>query len=211
MKIAVYTCIVGGYDSVKKHHISTDIDYLVYSDNKDIGKPLIENFSTPRLTNRFHKIMWHKIPELLNYDYTIYIDGNISIKTDINPFVEKYLNTEIGLFSHPIRKCIYVEGNACIKYHKAKEIEVKKQLDEYRLEGYPKNNGLIMGSIILRSKPTKESTLLCENWYNEVSSKVCRDQLSFNYCVWKNGLDYTKLDKTDLSVYFDIPKGFKHK
>ena len=59
---------------------------------------------------------------------------------------------------------------------------------------YPANNGLITGMVILRRHNEKDCIETMEDWWTEVKYNSKRDQLSFNYCAWKNDLTFNYMD-----------------
>ena len=64
------------------------------------------------------KILPHRY--LSEYDISIWVDGNILIKDDLNTFLNKECNTENNIFipQHPIRQCIYDEAKRMYKIKK---------------------------------------------------------------------------------------------
>ena len=58
-------------------------------------------------------------------------------------------------------------------------------MKKYRDENFPKQFGLVQTGIIARenNNRTKE---FCKNWWNELERGSKRDQLSFNYVLWKD-------------------------
>ena len=84
MKVAVYTCITGGYDSLKDPLVvNKDVDYICFTDNARLNSNVWKIRSIPEelkmLSNvkkqRIVKICPHRyLPE---YDVSVWIDGNI--------------------------------------------------------------------------------------------------------------------------------------
>ena len=71
---------------------------------------------------------------------------------------------------------------------------IKKQVETYSLLGYPPKNGLITGMVILRRHNEKDCIQTMEHWWEEIKYNSKRDQLSFNYCAWKNNLKFNYMD-----------------
>ena len=209
MKIVVYTCITNSYDQLNTYHVqhNPDIDFicftdnptLIYNDNGWIIKPIpqdLQIFSKVK-QQRLLKILPHKY--LNNYDISIWVDGNIQVRCDI----EKYLlniNFDKYCFytrKHPSRNCIYEEGNSVIRYRKDSVKSVDSQLSGYKKEGFPKNFGLVETAIIIRKHNDKKCMILDNMWAKELINKSHRDQLSFDYVRWKTGIEigYFKLNK----------------
>jgi hypothetical protein len=63
---------------------------------------------------------------------------------------------------------------------------VKPQMERYKEEGFPTDYGLLQSNIIIRKHNEPDCVRLMEAWSEEVMNGSHRDQLSFNYCCWKN-------------------------
>lgn len=135
-KKVIYTVIAGNYDSLLKQPNVDGYDFICFTDNKELKSDLWEIREIPQelndLTdvkkNRCIKILAHKyLPE---YDFSIYIDGNISILGDVNEFVKNNCNEKDGyvfIGKHPYgRKCIYDEAVALIELKKDKKEIIEK-------------------------------------------------------------------------------------
>ena len=71
---------------------------------------------------------------------------------------------------------------------------IQKQMTKYSMVGFPKDNGLITGMVILRRHNEKDCIETMEDWWTEIKYGSKRDQLSFNYCAWKNNLKFNYMD-----------------
>lgn len=86
--------------------------------------------------------------------------------------------------------CVYT----CITgdYENLKEIEkkekVKKLLKFYEDSGYKYDNGLIESTVFIKRPKDKKVRETCKIWFDMIVNFSHRDQLSFNYCLWKTGL-----------------------
>ena len=212
-KKVVYTCIVGDYDTLKEPtYINNDFDYICFTDSTNLNsktwkiRPLpkeTENLSQLK-KQRYVKINPHKT--LKDYDISIYVDGNITIKGDLNKFINGVMKENCSIYvpKHPVRQCIYDEAEAVIRIRKDKSEIVNPQIEGYRKEGFPKNYGLSQNNILLRKHNEKDCIKLMEDWFAELKDKSHRDQLSFNYVCWKNkDINITYIDKLiDNSIYF---------
>ena len=77
-------------------------------------------------------------------------------------------------------------------------------MERYFMVGYPQNNGLITGMVILRRHNEKDCIETMEDWWTEIKYNSKRDQLSFNYCAWKNDLkfNYIEGDSRDNEYFY---------
>ena len=201
-----YSCITGGYDNVSEHsYINYDFDYILFTDNENLIKkgkckhwtikPLEYNQSTNVKNNRWHKTHPHLL--LSNYKYSLYIDGNICIrnKTIFNKIKKMIMNnTLISIPLHPERNCIYDEAIACKGFlHLDFPEIVNQQIEIYKKDNYPKNNGLYENGIIFRQHNNQKVIDTMDTWWNLILHYSKRDQLSFAYAAWKHNLEVIPL------------------
>ena len=155
-KYLVYTAIFNGYDTLKEPYIvSNEIDYICYTDSKDLQSDIwkiiyIDTAGNPSLKNRELKILYpHRV--FLDYDYSIYVDGSIMIKEDLLPFFKKYAGiAPVINFKHPNNDCIFTEIIRCIQQKRGNAEKLIQQYIVYQQDGMPKHWGLSDNKIILR-------------------------------------------------------------
>ena len=196
-RVAVYMCIVGKYDKIfEPIYISNKCDYYIVTDQEvdknsiwkkiDINK-YITGMKKNEL-NRYIKLHPHILFE--NYKYSIYLDGNVRIMSDLIPMVERLGDKIIGVHMHSFRDCAYKEGKS-FKYNSRLRNTyplVKKQLDEYSKEGFPKSYGLFENTIIIRKHLDKDCICLMDEWWKQLKKYSFRDQISLPYVVWKKNM-----------------------
>lgn len=198
MKICCYTCITGGYDSLKmisgqKPETMQQVDFICFTDILSLNQldwkiqPIPEelDFLSNVKKQRVLKICPHRW--LKEYDISIWIDGSFQIIADILDFIRQYDLEKSPLYTriHPQRRCIYDEARACIDLKKDSKEVIEKQIARYRDEGYPKNAGMFETGVILRRHSSIKCQLVCNRWATELLVGSCRDQLSFNYACWR--------------------------
>ena len=203
--------------------ISNKWDYICFTDINFKSKiwqikKVDRTLKDSKRENGLYKILPHKF--LSEYDYSIYIDGNMKIRADIDELVYKYLlNSNIAFMNHKYtkndsRSCLYDEADAIINmsdrnYKDDPEI-ILNQIRKYKNNNYPINNGLICGGIILRKHNENDVVKAMKIWWEEVQNGSKRDQLSFNYSAWKTNLYFTWIEgNVRENKYFKIIS--KHK
>ena len=208
MKKVIYTVITNGYDRLLNQPRAEGWDYICFSDNEEIKSNFWEirripeclNYLSSVKKNRCIKILPHKY--LSEYDFSIYIDGNVSITGDVQAFVEKNCKESEGYMfagKHPYgRKCIYDEEVVLIKLKKDKKEIMDSQIEGYRKEGFPENLGMTQNSILFRYHNNPECIRLMDCWWSEVEHKSHRDQLSLFYAKWKTN---TKINYLPESIF----------
>ena len=191
----VYTCITGDYDTViNPKYITEGFDYICFTDNEELTSSVWDIRPLPSETEglsqikkqRYVKTNPHKL--LHDYDLSIWVDGNVEIKSNLNEFIDEYINDDCSIYvpQHPNRDCIYDEAVAVIGLKKDTEENVNPQIERYENEGFPRNYGLLQSNILLRKHNSEDCIKLMEEWFNEIKNGSHRDQLSFNYVLWKN-------------------------
>ena len=201
-KIVVYTAITNQYDSLSDTEADSEVSYVVFTESEIRQtfwekRKICDVYRDTRRNARRHKILSHEyFPDA---SITLWIDGSFDLKVPVKHLVEKYLaNSDIAVFPHPWRNCIYEEFDACCQWKLDHYWTMKKQVNRYRQEGYPSNNGLVATGIILR-RNTEQMKKLNDMWWHEIEYGSVRDQLSFNYCLWKLGIEYTEIKGNILS------------
>lgn len=194
-RIAVYTCIIGKYDKViEPVYVSDKCDYYIITDQDiddnsiwkkiDINTIKIVGLKNNEL-NRYVKLHPHIFFE--NYNYSIYLDGNVRIISDLIPMVESLGNKIIGLHIHSFRNCAYQEGKS-FKFNKRLKSfypDVTRQLNVYYKEGFPHSFGLFENTIIVRKHMDKKCIELMNEWWKQLNEFSFRDQISLPYTIWK--------------------------
>jgi len=170
----IYTSITSGKDSPR-------------NDIKCFGE--FNKFIKPVYNAKIYKVLPHLF---MDTDWSVWVDGNITLKVPPEKLVEM-TKTDIGVFPHPDRTCLYEEGAYCMHYGIGDKDEISEQLKRYEKEGFPKGAGLAMCGILVR-KHTPEMKRLCEQWWAEICRGSNRDQLSFPY-VFKGKISYFPYQK----------------
>ena len=215
-KIAIYTSIFGGYDNLSSITYKPDnCEFICFTDS-DIQSNDWNIVRVPTLYTDYnrnakrYKILPHRyLPE---YDASIYIDGNFGIQENVNILIENYLtDCNAAFFDHnrqeeyDRRNCLYTEANFILNAgdinlqrnpargnlnYKDDPKIIQHQMTRYKNDGYPDNNGLIVGGIILRNHNNIDCINVMEEWWNEIKYYSKRDQLSFNYVAWKQNFKF---------------------
>lgn len=197
-KIAVYTCIFGQYDKLQEPLIKPDnIDYFVITD-QDIPedslwkKVDIEEF-TDRLDsynnvmkNRYFKMFPEKVFD--EYKYSIYIDGNIRVITDLTEYLYKLSSVGISIHSHGLRNCVYNEASAAKIFKKSSPSTIKAYMERLTENNFPKQYGLLECNVILRSHHNEICKHIMQQWWAEFEKYIKRDQLSLPFILFKNNI-----------------------
>lgn len=195
-KKVVYTCITGDYDEPIIHKfINPDYDYVCFTDNKNPIKSKKSPWQIRPLaydkSDNIRNARWHKThPHILfpEYEISLYVDAKIDILT--SRFFTEFENSDRGLMTmtHPKRNCIFQEYDAVLKYNLDTISSVNRTRKFLESEKMPKDFGLAETGLMFRRHNKPEIIALDEDWWNMVKNYSYRDQLSFTYILWKNGI-----------------------
>ena len=211
-KIVVYTCITGGYDALTSPKKTDGVDYICFTDNLDMNpngwelRPVPEDLKdlSKVKQQRMVKVLPHKY--LADYDISVWVDGSVDVKGDIKEFLSSIIYTGYSIFipTHPSRDCIYKECAAVKAIKKDTTDLPDKQMKKYKADGYPEKNGLVQSNIVVRWHNNEDCVEVMEAWAREIREFSHRDQLSFNYALWKTKATCFKAidKKTCNSKYF---------
>lgn len=213
-KYVIYTGIFGDYDHLIEPDISLldNVDLICFTNNPKLRSKVwdIRIVDEPNISdhmlNRKIKVLPHFY--LSNYDYSLYVDGNIFLKKDFEDFFESYCDSKLlmALPIHLDRKCLYEEALVCIQQKKDNESLIRKQMTHYEEDGFPRKYGLYENNILLRKHNDPLICTIMEKWWHELNTWSKRDQLSLCYVFWKNNFS-PKLIKESSRIrnpYFDI-------
>lgn len=207
-RIAIYTVVFGNYDSVPEPLVfPNNCDYFIFTDQdiksnskwikKEIPKELQKLNNIEK--NRFLKIN----PDMLfpDYKYSIYIDGNIQVITDLTEYVNKLNNYGLATFMHNTRNCVYSEIKAVMIWKKEKRknlMQHKKHLEESKM---PHNYGLLQCSVLVREHNNPICKKIMREWWDEFMKYSKRDQISLPYVLFSNNILVKDIGILGINLY----------
>lgn len=201
-RIIVYTAIIGQYDSLKRvpsvnranaaYQCFTDA-VLPKSGGWDLTLLRTREKSVDERIRCARFIKTHPHTLLGEHNVSIWIDANLALVVDPLELAGLVEDRPFATFNYPDtygpRDCLYQEAQACCARGKDDPHVIAAQMQRYRKIGYPPHNGLAETSIVVR-RNTPLVSQINATWWEEISHGSRRDQLSFNYAMWKHGADY---------------------
>jgi len=209
-KIAVYKCIIGDYDQPQEPLFKpSNVDYILVTDSPlpstgawkvmDVrtikGVPDLDNYRV----SRYVKLHPHLF--LDNYDYSIYIDGNIKSVGDMRYLI--HCLNQHGFVSnlHRYRDCIYEELEECVRLSLDNPQTMREQIESYRSAGMSQHYGLIETNMLVRNRHNPICIKIMERWWHEIVKHSRRDQLSLPFVLWKMGIPVSDIGRISNNVY----------
>lgn len=198
-EITVVTSITGVKDTLVEQQAKGSARFIAYLDkaNETISndwetREAYDRFYSPRRNSRIHKILIH---QYVHTPYSLWIDGNIRLLTTPDILVEKYLkDTDMAVFKHPIRDCLYKEAVVCAERGLDDKKIILEQVKKYSSDGFAEEKGLAECMMILR-RHTPKVELFNNFWWSEYCRFSVRDQISFMYAVDKAALRVNIIDE----------------
>ena len=194
MKIAVLTSSIGSTKLLKPKSFD-GVDYHAFVDYEDDNTSWIKHSIIPfssdvRYKNRRDAKVYKVLPFafLPDYDYYFWIDSTHTLQANPQEVISKYLtNSDIAVFKHPQRNCIYIEGEFVkqIKFDHPNLLE--DQLEFYKDMCYPKNNGLYELPVRVQ-RNTKLTQQMGWMWWEQICMFSSRDQISFPFVCHQLGI-----------------------
>lgn len=186
--ITVYTASTDNRDRLcRPEVIVSGARYVCFSNHLKPVEPW-EIIPVPvTLSDPVRQARWCKIVGWRHFTstYSIWMDATYNPRSD--PFTLAYrhlLHSDIAAFPHFERTCIYAEGQQVRADCLDDPAVVTAHLDRLRLDGYPENHGLFDTSILVR-RSSRTLVALSGFWWSVLATGSRRDQLSFNYALWK--------------------------
>ena len=231
-KKVIYTSVFGCTEENNYHLHEPDVsldewDFICFTDNPNfksnlwdvrLVKPLYDD--NARNAKRY-KLKPHVF--LKDYDISVWHDIEVKITKDINEIVNEMLSkNNLAILNHElcgrtvsgdlnVRKCVYEEArfiqwlgdnNPKKKYKDNMDI-IHAQVDRYRKEGYPENNGLARTTVMFMRHNENDVKQQMDTWWKEMKYGSRRDQISFNYSAWKNDFKFSYIQEDiDDNPYF---------
>lgn len=199
MSNVVYTYLVGDYDVLKEPEVRTPgWDYLCFTDDTTLTsntwdiRPVPEwckVCGNPKKTASLIKIEHYSVLDSA-YDIAISMDTSMTIAGNLDEFVASFGfdGYDFMALEHTQRSCVYKEAQSVLDLRFDYVDVVNTQMERYREEGYPKNNGLWLGGLTVRRNGSSSLRKACQIWSHEYTNGSCRDQLSLNYAFWRSEL-----------------------
>ncbi len=214
-RIAVYTCIVGGYDELRQPRIvDRQCDYFCLSMDKpkepgvyqwiDISEYIEADIANDNTRiNRYFKLHPHLF--FKDYKYSIYYDGSFEIIKSIAGLVRKIGNCGIALYGEGGFGDLDIYGEAALLVASGRtsgddKKTIIKQIEKYAQMNFPRNFGSAANGALVREHGNSDCIKIMETWWNEVRTESRRDQLSLWYSIWKNGYSPRDVGKLGASL-----------
>lgn len=196
-RYVIYSAMVGAYDDILQPKVVDErFDYILFSNEikeKRVGiwevRPIIYHNDDNTRICRYVKT--HSEELLKVYEVSVWMDSSIQILT--SQFYQRVIELDeqkvlVAALWHPAFRCIYDEAFAVMHMRVEYEAVVVDWCHRLRKEKYPQNNGLCETGIVFRKHLDSKIEKMDALWWQCIEQYSRRDQLSFNYALWKCGV-----------------------
>lgn len=198
----IYTSVVGDIDALMQPQVvDPRYDYICFvrkSEGVDGGvwqlREIPAAIADDRMLSRYPKL--HPEELLTGYEWSIWIDGNISIRSDgFYKHIDELIAAGVQMSAprHPLRDCVYDEAYAVVAADKERYSVARRVIKFLRDKGFPRHAGLFENSILLRRGGDPALAAMDSMWWDCLQTLSGRDQLSLVYCARECGVSIVPL------------------
>lgn len=186
MKIICYTANFGKRDPVRPKG-----NFLRFTD--DPKEELFVNLAgeNPRQAARRIKCLSHQyLPE---HDWSVWFDSSLLPRLDLAGLVADVGDMLIGSFRHRDNRNWEEVAHNCARMGWDAANIIEQQVQRYKAEGTPELRDYSFETAVLVRRNCPEITDFNEMWWSEIKQGSIRDQISFPYVLWKQGIKCKRL------------------
>ncbi len=202
-KVAVYTCITGGYDRlIQPAGIVSWCDFICFvpkgvrhPDSDGVWK-IVEfecGAGGAAAVSRYPKM--HPDELLPDHAYSLWLDGNVGIASaDFYGVLSSLVGRDV-LFAgvpHPSRDCAYEEAAACVRGGKSTLRPMLKAVRFLSASGLPRHAGLNENNMVFRKHADPSVIALDRRWW-DLYLLFGRDQPVLPLCLREAGIASVQL------------------
>lgn len=200
----VYTAVFDGYDTLRAVKYP-DVEHVCFTDEPQGAEGwtelVVPHTRSGKLDSLYYKCLAHR---WFDDDVVIWHDACGQLKQHPSVLGDLLGNADLAAFAHPTRNCIYDEADAVIAYGKGEPSTIQAQVSQYRKAGYPEHAGLSATGLLVRRQLPEFN----EQWWWWCRNLCPRDQLSFNYLVWKEWLSLTTIPSQGVTYDYVGPNDY---
>lgn len=194
---AVYTAVIGGYETVLSSPPDSTVDYICFTDDPDLTSdrwriervdPLLPG--DPVRSARHLKIVGH--PLLDGYDETLWVDNRVELLTDPAELLADWLSdADISMPWHSFRETVVDEFVAVLESGLDDPSRPQEQLLHYLAHEPDALQERPYWTALVARRSTPEVAEAMARWRDHVMRYSRRDQLSVNVALRQSGVRVT--------------------
>lgn len=208
-RIAIYTAVFGDYDCVPEPYCTPDnCDFYIFTDQKHEDESSIwKKKSIPNEIRKFSNaeknryLKMHPDRVFADYKYSVYIDGNVQIITDLTEYINMLGTIGIGIHLHDSRSCVFDELEVIRRTRRESSENIKRHINYLKETGMPGNYGLLQCNVIIREHNNPVCLDIMDHWWQEYMMYTKRDQVSLPHVLYLHGIEVNEIGILGSSVY----------
>lgn len=211
-RACVYTCLIGGYESLNEQPMAaaSGLDFICFTDDPALTSASwqIHRFDPPFpldpvRSQRMAKLSPHEL--LPDYDLSLYIDNSVILTAPPDEVIARYLpdGVAVAMPGHSFRASVRDEFMEVLRMGLDDGGRVLEQLNHYImsdpsvLEAVP-----FWSAIMLRRHHDPRVAAAMRLWLAQVLRYSRRDQLSANHALGRSGLEVARFEVDNLGSWF---------
>lgn len=190
----IYSAVFGDYDNIiKPEVVFDDVDYVLFTDqpvssdhwkvvNVDWFGTIDDEYSTRRPARHFKALPGLYMPYA---EVVIWTDMTHEVHRHPGEIEKEYLTeSDIALFRHELRDCVYAEASAVKQYKMDSDDNIDRQTHFYKSQKYPMHHNLWETPGVVRRNSTN-MIQMGMMWWEMMCKFSSRDQISLPYVLSK--------------------------
>jgi hypothetical protein len=198
-RTVIYTAITNHYDTLQPpRHPEAGCEYVCFTDDPDsVPAPwkairIARRFDNPRLDALWYRV--HPHLALGDHDVSVYVDGRFVLRKAMLPLIRAALaDTSVAVFDNAWWDCLYLAGEDDVRQDRYAPSKLARQLARYRETGFPRHLASLLPGVLMRRHHAPEIVKMAEAWWDEILRASSRDQLSFTYLIWRQGVAFRRV------------------
>ena len=200
MSTAIFTVIIGNYDTIKQPLVVEEgVEYVLFTNNREIRDTgvwkvvQIPSEQWQGRTERENNILLSRKVKMLPHEYlpevaewSIYIDADMVIKRPLTELFSKLQpETLFAACRHSYCKNVQEEIADLLAKNMVQPEQVKEQWQKYTEWGFRDDIGISENGLLIRRHNDRLVQKLMQLWWSEYQHGCLRDQVSLMPCIYK--------------------------
>lgn len=194
----IYTANFGNYDRPRPVSVrEPGVDYMMVTDGDGAEGWTVHRVKKADDSRAVARLVKVTMPLVdgKNYDWTLWVDGNIEITGEVSGLVQHWLREhDFAAMKHPWWQCSYTEIDKCIELDKDTNENLEAARTYLKGEEFPRNYGQLATWILLR-KNTEFVQEHAKAWWADMAAMTMRDQVTFMLNLWRLGVGIEWMQK----------------
>ena len=202
MSTAIFTVIIGNYDTIKQPLVVEEgVEYVLFTNNREIRDTgvwkvvQIPSEQWQGRTERENNILLSRKVKMLPHEYlpevaewSIYIDADMLVKRPLTELLNNlHSKTLFAACRHSYCKSVQEEIEDLLSKNMVQLEQVQHQWNKYAEWGFEDDMGISENGLLIRRHRDTRVIQLMELCWEEYQNGCLRDQVSLMPCLYRTG------------------------